>query len=207
MFPPADPQDVVALGWGDAETVLALGGQVAGTSDWLGFGGDGVGPWAADRVTRTPEQLGTPEISYEAVAALAPGVILDTRQSNDAARQRELTKIAPAVGPPPGLEIQHGTSWQDQVRLVAAGQHHTGAVRRARTEQQQGSNPRARELADSTAVPRNAGTAQVNRMLTTLGRALPGGSTSWAVAARPLPGDDPGRHRLPGHRAGPSPES
>ena len=62
---------VVALGWGDMETVLALGGQVVGTSDWLGFGGDGVGPWAADLVTRTPEQLGTLELSYEAVAALA----------------------------------------------------------------------------------------------------------------------------------------
>ena len=124
---PADPQNVVALGWGDAETVLALGGQVAGTSDWLGFGGDGVGPWAADLVQRTPEQLGTLELSYEAVAALAPGVILNTRQSNDEAQQRELARIAPTVGPPPGLEIQYGTTWQDQVRLVAAALGRTDA--------------------------------------------------------------------------------
>lgn len=126
---PADPQTVVALGWGDAETVLALGGQVAGTSDWLGFGGDGVGPWAADLVQRTPEQLGTLELSYEAVAALAPDVVLNTRQSNDEAQQRELARIAPTVGPPPGLEIQYGTTWQDQVGLVAAalGRQDAGA--------------------------------------------------------------------------------
>jgi len=117
---PADPQNVVALGWGDMETVLALGGQVVGTSDWLGFGGDGVGPWAADLVTQTPEQLGTLELSYEAVAALTPDLILNTRQSNDQAQQDELTRIAPTVGPPAGLEILYGTSWEDQVMLVAA---------------------------------------------------------------------------------------
>jgi iron complex transport system substrate-binding protein len=117
---PADPQSVVALGWGDMETVLALGGQVVGTSDWLAFGGDGVGPWAADLVTQTPEQLGTLELSYEAVAALTPDVILNTRQSNDQAQQDKLMDIAPTVGPPPGLEILYGTSWENQVTLVAA---------------------------------------------------------------------------------------
>lgn len=38
------PKRVVALGWGDAETALALGVQPVGASDWLGFGGEGVGP-------------------------------------------------------------------------------------------------------------------------------------------------------------------
>jgi iron complex transport system substrate-binding protein len=47
-FGPVDiaeaPQRVVALGWSDAETALALGVQPVGASDWLGFGGEGVGP-------------------------------------------------------------------------------------------------------------------------------------------------------------------
>ncbi|PRY16885.1 iron-siderophore ABC transporter substrate-binding protein [Kineococcus rhizosphaerae] len=117
---PADPRTLIALGWGDAETVLALGGQVVATSDWLGFGGDGVGPWAQDLVTREPEQLGTQELSYEKIAALEPDVILNTRQSNAEAVQAELTKIAPTVGPPPGLKTSYGTPWRDQVHLVAA---------------------------------------------------------------------------------------
>ena len=46
---PEEPQQVVALGWSDAETALALGVQPVGASDWLGFGGEGVGPWAEGR--------------------------------------------------------------------------------------------------------------------------------------------------------------
>jgi len=117
---PADPQNIVALGWGDMEAVPALGGQVLGTSDWLAFGGDGVGPWAQDLVTQTPEQLGTLELNYEAIAALAPDVILNTRQSNDQAQQDSLAQIAPTVGPTPDVAITYGTSWRDQVELVAA---------------------------------------------------------------------------------------
>jgi len=117
---PADPQAVVALGWGDMETCLALGTQVVGTSDWLAYGGDGVGPWAQDLVTQTPEQLGTLELSYEAVAALAPDLVLDTRSDNAQEKNDKLQEIAPTVGPPPGLTQLYGTSWQDQVGLVAA---------------------------------------------------------------------------------------
>ena len=35
-----EPTRVVALGWSDAETALALGVQPVGASDWLAFGGD-----------------------------------------------------------------------------------------------------------------------------------------------------------------------
>ncbi|HJX44322.1 MAG TPA: iron-siderophore ABC transporter substrate-binding protein, partial [Geodermatophilus sp.] len=44
---PEEPERVAALGWSDAETALALGVQPVGASDWLAFGGEGVGPWAA----------------------------------------------------------------------------------------------------------------------------------------------------------------
>ena len=40
---PEAAQRIVALGWGDAETALALGVQPVGASDWLAFGGEGVG--------------------------------------------------------------------------------------------------------------------------------------------------------------------
>ena len=48
------PKRVVALGWGDAETALELGVQPVGASDWLAFGGDGVGPWLAFRAITLP---------------------------------------------------------------------------------------------------------------------------------------------------------
>src|SRR5215218_6023640 len=49
-----EPSRVVALGWSDAETALALGVQPVGASDWLGFGGEGVGPWAEGRYDEAP---------------------------------------------------------------------------------------------------------------------------------------------------------
>lgn len=78
---PADPQKVVALGWGDAETALALGVQPVGASDWVEFGGKGVGPWAEDLYDEDPEIIATMEPDYEAIAALEPDLILDTNSS------------------------------------------------------------------------------------------------------------------------------
>jgi len=80
---PEDPQRVVALGWSDAETALALGVQPVGASDWLGVGGDGLGPWVEDSYDTPPTIIGTNEISMESVAALAPDLILWTRSSNE----------------------------------------------------------------------------------------------------------------------------
>ncbi|RJK96920.1 iron-siderophore ABC transporter substrate-binding protein [Vallicoccus soli] len=113
-----EPQRVVALGWSDAETALALGVQPVGATDWLGFGGEGVGPWAEGLYEEAPEILPTTDLDPEAVAALQPDLILDTRQDGDQARYDALSQIAPVVGPPEGV-IEYGTTWQQQVDLVA----------------------------------------------------------------------------------------
>lgn len=112
------PRRVVALGWGDAETALALGVQPVGASDWLGFGGDGVGPWAKGRYDKAPTMIGTLEPEWEKVAALKPDVILDVKSAGDAKRHRALSKIAPTVSVPKGGE-KYRTSWRRQVRMVA----------------------------------------------------------------------------------------
>src|SRR5699024_7534236 len=101
---PADPQRVVALGWGDAETALALGVQPVGASDWVEFGGLGVGPWAEDLYDEAPEIIATMEPDYEAIAALEPYLILDT--------------IAPTVGVQEG-GANYLTTMDQQVDLVA----------------------------------------------------------------------------------------
>ncbi|MGD9530302.1 iron-siderophore ABC transporter substrate-binding protein [Pseudonocardia sp.] len=116
---PANPQRVVALGWSDAEAALALGVQPVAVSDWMGFGGTGVGPWAADLFTTPPTILGTLELSYEQISSLEPDLILNTRSDNSAQKHDELSKIAPTVSAPPGV-VAYGTTWQQQMEMVSA---------------------------------------------------------------------------------------
>lgn len=116
---PANPQRVVALGWSDAETALALGTQPVGVADWMAFGGKGVGPWIADEFTTDPKILGTMDLSVEDVIALEPDLILWTRSDNTQATYDKLSAIAPTVGPPPGLATAYGTTVEQQTELVA----------------------------------------------------------------------------------------
>ncbi|WP_424189059.1 iron-siderophore ABC transporter substrate-binding protein [Actinokineospora sp. G85] len=115
---PATPAKVVALGWSDAETALALGVRPIAASDWLGFGGEGVGPWAAGRYTTAPRILPTLELDYAAISTLAPDLILNTRSDNSEEKFKELSKIAPTVSAPKDV-VAYGTSWRQQTELVA----------------------------------------------------------------------------------------
>lgn len=121
------PERVVALGWGDAETALALGTQPVGASDWLGFGGEGVGPWAEGMYDSAPTIIETMEPSYEQIAALQPDLILDVRSSGDQARYDRLSEIAPTVGVPEGGQ-NYLTESEDQLDMIAEA---LGATERA----------------------------------------------------------------------------
>lgn len=112
------PQRIVALGWGDAETVLALGIEPVGASDWLGFGGDGVGPWLKGAYKKSPTILGTMELDYEKIAALEPDLILDVRSSGDQKRYQKLSEIAPTIGVPKGGD-NYLTTYQQQVEMIS----------------------------------------------------------------------------------------
>src|SRR5687768_5691907 len=132
-----EPQRVVALGWSDAETALALGVQPVGASDWLGFGGEGVGPWAEDLYDEAPEIIETLEPSLEAVAALDPDLILDTRSDATEERYDSLSAIAPTIGQPEGVG-PYQTTWQQQLELVgqALGRADEAAALQDDVEQQ-----------------------------------------------------------------------
>lgn len=112
-----EPTRVVALGWGDAETALALGVQPVGASDWLAFGGEGVGPWSEGLYAEAPEIIDTLEPSLEAIAALEPDLILDTKSDGTQDRYDLLSQIAPTVGMPEGAEA-YQTGWEEQLELV-----------------------------------------------------------------------------------------
>ena len=115
---PANPIKVVALGWSDAETALALGVQPIAASDWLAFGGEGVGPWAAGKYTTAPKLLPTLELDYPAISQLQPDLILNTRSDNSEEKYRELSKIAPTVSSPADV-VSYGTTWRQQMELVS----------------------------------------------------------------------------------------
>ncbi len=120
-----EPEDgeltVVALGWSDAEVALALGVVPVGVSDWLGFGGDGVGPWATDLFEGAqPTVFESPfgGYDYEAIELLEPDLILNTRSAADEEQYQQLSAIAPTVYAPEGT-ADFGTSWDVQTRQVA----------------------------------------------------------------------------------------
>jgi len=112
-----EPARVVALGWSDAETALALGVQPVGASDWLGVGDDGLGDWVQTGYDEAPEIIGTMEPSYEAIAALEPDLILDTRSDGTEERYELLSAIAPTIGQPEGVG-PYQTTWQQQLDMV-----------------------------------------------------------------------------------------
>src|SRR5918998_2790807 len=143
------PTRVVALGWGDAETALALGVQPVGASDWLAFGGEGVGPWAGGRYDEAPEIIETLEPSLEAVAALQPDLILDTRSDGTRARYDQLSAIAPTLGAPEGVGGPYRTTWQQQLDLVgrALGREEQADELQAEVEQQFAGAAEARRVA------------------------------------------------------------
>jgi len=114
---PEEPARVVALGWGDAETALALGVQPVGASDWLGFGGEGVGPWAEGEYDEAPEIIETLEPSYEAIAALQPDLILDTKSPATQDRFDKLNAIAPTISQPADAD-PYLTSPADQLEMI-----------------------------------------------------------------------------------------
>jgi iron complex transport system substrate-binding protein len=131
-----EPARVVALGWSDAETALALGVQPVGASDWLAVGGDGLGGWVEASYDEAPEMIETLEPSYEAIAALEPDLILDTRSPATADRHELLSNIAPTIGQPEGVG-PYLTTWQQQLELVgqALGRSDEAAELTAEVEQ------------------------------------------------------------------------
>jgi len=113
-----EPTRVVALGWSDAETALALGVQPVGASDWLGAGDEtGLGEWVEVRYDDAPEIIETLEPSFEAIAALKPDLILDTRSAGTQERYDLLSAIAPTIGQPDGVG-PYQTTWQQQLEMV-----------------------------------------------------------------------------------------
>ncbi|NKS82869.1 ABC transporter substrate-binding protein [Rhodococcus hoagii] len=117
----AEPERIVTLGQGSAETAIALGTVPVGIEAYE-WGRDETGylPWIHDAITDRGAQLpvqftGGSEIDIEAVAKLDPDLILApwsgvTQQQYDA-----LSALAPTVA---YAEKAWTTTWEDQIRVI-----------------------------------------------------------------------------------------
>ncbi|MCA1005824.1 iron-siderophore ABC transporter substrate-binding protein [Rhodococcus hoagii] len=116
-----EPERIVTLGMGSAETAIALGTVPVGIEAYE-WGSDDTGylPWIHDAVTergaQLPEQFtGGSEIDIEAIAKLDPDLILApwsgvTQQQYDA-----LSALAPTVA---YAEKAWTTTWEDQMKVI-----------------------------------------------------------------------------------------
>jgi iron complex transport system substrate-binding protein len=96
------PARVITLGVTDADVVLALGVVPVGFSGFA-FLETGFGPWAEALVgDETPLRLDAIELNLEAIAGLAPDLIIGVSAGFDEAMYEQLSQIAPTVGRPAG---------------------------------------------------------------------------------------------------------
>jgi iron complex transport system substrate-binding protein len=128
------PERIVTLGTTDADVVLALGEVPVGIASPYNFP-RGVGVWAEDELGQaTPTVMGR-ELDYEAVAALAPDLILDVVSGGEQERYDTLSRIAPTVALPPGAQ-PYAATWQESTTHIAKalGKEAEGAELVAQTE-------------------------------------------------------------------------
>jgi len=114
------PVRVVALGYQDVDSVLALGVTPVAARYWFGDKTDVVYPWAQGRVDPAADVqvLDMPDgISIEKVAALDPDLIVGVYSDIDATTYPLLSQIAPTIAKAKDT-IDYGTPWQVQTQMT-----------------------------------------------------------------------------------------
>ncbi|MFF1503236.1 iron-siderophore ABC transporter substrate-binding protein [Streptomyces sp. NPDC058316] len=116
------PERIVTLGQGSAETAIALGHTPVGIESYE-WGSDKTGylPWIHEAVEKKGEKLptqfkGGEDIDFEAITELAPDVIL-APWSGITQKQYDILKdIAPTVAYP---DLAWSTDWDQQIEIIA----------------------------------------------------------------------------------------
>jgi iron complex transport system substrate-binding protein len=118
---PSAPQRIVTIGWGSADTVVALGTTPVGieAASW-GGDADGYFPWVRDAIEARGDALPEvfnvyPEIDVEAVLALEPDLILAPQSGLSPAQYETLSAFAPTVAFP---EEAWRTGWAEQISII-----------------------------------------------------------------------------------------
>jgi iron complex transport system substrate-binding protein len=119
---PADPKNVVTLGWGSTDAAIALG-VIPVAIPFDSYAGDenGVLPWVADALDEAGAETPTilpdspDEPPYEAIAEADPDVILAVYSGVTEEQYEKLSEIAPTVAYPGEA---WSTPWRDVVTTV-----------------------------------------------------------------------------------------
>lgn len=117
----SEPTRIVCVGLKEQDDLLALGLVPVGASKWLELGQGGIiGPWAEAALAGrpAPQALETVDgIGFEAVAALAPDLILALYAGLTEEQYTKLTAIAPVVAAPQEY-VDYGIPWDVQAEIV-----------------------------------------------------------------------------------------
>ncbi|GGV74589.1 iron-siderophore ABC transporter substrate-binding protein [Streptomyces gelaticus] len=118
----AQPERVVTLGQGSAETAIALGHTPVGIEKYE-WGSDKTGylPWIHEAVKKSGDKLptqftGGEDIDFEAITELEPDVILAPWSGITQKDYDILKDIAPTVAYP---DLPWSTDWDQQIEIIA----------------------------------------------------------------------------------------
>jgi len=118
---PSVPQRIVTIGWGSADTAIALGTTPVGVESAIwGGNADLQFPWVADAVLAAGDELPAtfnvyPEVDIEAILTLEPDLVLAPQSGISAEDFATLSEIAPTVAYPGDA---WATSWNDQIDII-----------------------------------------------------------------------------------------
>jgi iron complex transport system substrate-binding protein len=118
---PEAPERIVTIGWGSADTVVALGTTPVGVeaATW-GGDEDQYFPWVREAIEESGDDLPEtfnvyPEVDVEAILALEPDLILAPQSGITEDDYSTLSAIAPTVAYPGDA---WRTSWDDQITII-----------------------------------------------------------------------------------------
>ncbi len=116
-----EPTRVVALGYQDQDSILALGVKPIAVRYWFGPEDDQIWPWAEEAAGSDGKDVEiltmNDGIEFEKVAALNPDLIVGVYSDLDQTSYDQLSKIAPTIGHPKG-DIDYGTPWDAQLEIT-----------------------------------------------------------------------------------------
>ncbi|WP_344418103.1 iron-siderophore ABC transporter substrate-binding protein [Amycolatopsis minnesotensis] len=113
------PTRIVTLGGGDMEAAIALDAVPTAGADWFGYTEPRT--WVRDALAGrpAPQLIKADQVNFEQIAALRPDLILYVNSKNEQNTYGTLSRIAPTVAAPKGVDHLYGVPWVDQVRTIA----------------------------------------------------------------------------------------
>jgi iron complex transport system substrate-binding protein len=118
----SEPQRVVALGYQDQDSILALGVKPVAVRYWFGPEDDQIWPWAEEAAGSDGKDVEILKmddgIDVEKVAALDPDLIVGVYSDLTQESYDRLSQIAPTIGRPKDY-IDYGTPWDVQLEITA----------------------------------------------------------------------------------------